>query len=188
MPGFDDLVSTAAEQDALARLRAGAGETDGIMERHCLRVRHIAARLAADHHWVIDGEALTVAAILHDIGLYPPYAGREAAYVGDGAVLAREILPGHGWTPARVELCADAIERHHELRAQLRRGPEVEAVRLADRVDVSGGLVRAGVSRAWLRGLARVLPRRGLYRELVRLLAPELRRRPASLWRIFRPG
>jgi HD superfamily phosphodiesterase len=185
MAGFDDLVRTAAERDALERLRAATGERDGIMERHCLRVRHIAARLAADRHWVIDGEVLSVAAILHDVGLYPPYASRSAAYVADGAELAREILPGFGWSPGRVAVCADTIERHHELRAQLSRGPEVEAVRLADRVDVSAGLVRARLPRAWLRGLVRAVPRRGLYRELVRLLAPEFRRRPATLPRIF---
>jgi predicted hydrolase (HD superfamily) len=185
MSGFEEIVSTAPEQDALDRLRAATGVSDGIMERHCLRVRHIAARLAADRHWVIDGEVLTVAAILHDIGLYPPYASRDEAYVADGAVLAREILPEHGWAPERVKRCADAIERHHELRAQIGRGPEVEAIRLADRCDVSGGIQRAGVSRAWLRGLVRAIPRRGLYRELVRLLAPELRRRPATLPRIF---
>ena len=67
---------------------------------------------------MIDGEVLTVAAILHDIGLYPS-VGDGGVYTRDGADLARAMLPRHGWSAARIERCADAIDRHHELRNQL---------------------------------------------------------------------
>ena len=54
---------------------------------------------------------------------------------------------------------------HHELRSQLARGGEVEALRLADLVDVSGGLLLFGLDRRWLRALNRSVPRRGLVGE-----------------------
>jgi hypothetical protein len=185
MAGFDEILSTPAEGDALQRLRDASGSVDGPMERHCLRCRHLAARVAADRGWVLDGEVLTVAALLHDIGLYPPYASRSASYVADGAALAREMLPAHGWSQERITRCADAIDRHHELRGQLRHGAEVEALRRADLIDVSGGLVRFGVGRDRLAALRAEVPRRGLYREIGRLLARALRARPATVPRIF---
>ncbi len=181
---FEELVSTPAERAALERLRSATGSRNGPMERHCLRCRQIAARIASRRQWVIDGEVLTVAALLHDIGLYPSFATGEV-YTADGAALAAELLPSLGWSADRVRLCADAIDRHHDLRPQLARGAEVEALRRADLVDVSGGLIRHGVERHWLQRLFASVPRRGIYRELGRELRRALRERPLTLPRIF---
>ena len=106
----------------------------------------------------------------------------------DGARLARSLLEPHGWPPARVKRCADAIERHHELRPQWKLGVEVELLRRADLVDVSGGLIALGAGRGWVRSLGREAPRRGFYREIARLLTHVARERPGTLPRIFRPG
>jgi hypothetical protein len=182
---FEDLAVTPAAQEALARLRTATASTAGPMELHCLRVRRIAAELASRRGWQIDDEVLTVAAILHDIGLYPS-ASRGGVYTADGAALARQILPAHGWSPARVDRCAEAIDRHHELRAQLTLGGEVEALRLADLVELSGGALRFGLDRAWLRALNKAVPRRGLPAELAREVGRALRERPLTLLRIFR--
>jgi HD superfamily phosphodiesterase len=152
------------------------------MERHCLRCRHIATQIAAHRGWPVDQELLTIASILHDIGLYPA-ASRGGVYTADGAALARELLARHGWDAERIERCADAIDRHHDVRSQLSRGPEAEALRLADRVELSTGLLTAGVERPWLRALRREIPARGLAGELVRKIA--LRERPLSVMRIF---
>jgi hypothetical protein len=185
MEDFDSLVGSTAEIAALERLRSATASVNGPMERHCLRCRHLAARIAAQRGWVIDGELLTVACILHDIGLYPGVASDDRPYTADGAALARELLPSHGWTTERIERCAEAIDRHHELRRQLTRGPEVEALRLADLVDVSAGLLQFGIGRPWWRTLAREVPRRGLAGELRREIWRALRERPLTLPRIF---
>ena len=184
MRRFDELISTPAESDALGELRAATQTTEGPMERHCLRARHIAAELAARRQWVVDGELLTVAAILHDLGLYPRVS-RGGVYTSDGAQLARELLARQGWSQDRIERCADAIDRHHELRGQRGRGVEVEALRLADMVEVSGGLVRFGLERQWLQQLFADIPRAGLWGELRRELGRALRERPTTLPRIF---
>jgi hypothetical protein len=184
VPGFDELASTPAERLALSRLREATGVSNGAMERHCLRCRQIAARVAGSRGWVIDGEVLTVAAILHDIGLYPGVA-TDAAYTADGAALARAMLPEFGWSADRIQLCADAIDRHHDLRRQRARGAEVEALRLADLIDLSGGMIRFGLGRDGLRRLFAEVPRRGLYGELAREVGRAVRERPLTLPRIF---
>lgn len=181
---FDELAVTPAERDTLGRLRDATGGRDGPMERHCLRVRQIAAQLGTRRGWSIDGEVLTVAAILHDIGLYPAVS-RGGVYTADGAALAREVLSAYGWTPERIELCAVAIDNHHELRNQLVRGPEVEALRLADLVELSGGLLTFGLDRHWLYELGRAVPRRGLVGELFREVGRAIRERPLTMPQIF---
>ncbi|HWF55354.1 MAG TPA: HD domain-containing protein [Solirubrobacteraceae bacterium] len=184
---FDAVASSRAERESLSRLRVATGSIGGPMERHCLRCRQIAAELAARRGWIVDGEVLTVAAILHDIGLYPE-ASRGGVYTADGAALARALLPDFGWGAERIELCAEAIDRHHELRPQLARGAEVEALRRADLVDVSGGLVRFGLERAWLQSLRSAVPVTGLAGELAREVGRALRERPLTLPRIFLRG
>jgi HD domain len=181
---FDQLVTTAAEHEALAALRGATGRVNGPMERHCLRVRLIAGELALSRGWQLDHEILTVASILHDIGLYPSVS-RGGVYTADGAALARQLLTKHGWDAVRIGLCADAIDRHHDVRSQLSRGAEVEALRLGDLADVSGGLIAYGLPRPWLRELVQAVPRRGFGGELARELGRALRERPLTLPRIF---
>jgi HD superfamily phosphodiesterase len=154
------------------------------MERHSLRCRYLAAEIAELRGWTINDELLTIAAILHDIGLYPA-ASRGGVYTADGAALAREMLGRHGWTAERIELCARAIDAHHDLRSQRASGPEVEALRLADRIELTGGLLSAGVSRARRREMAAAIPRDGLVSEILRELGRAARERPLSLPRIF---
>jgi hypothetical protein len=183
----DELARTDAERECLEEVRRLTGTTGGPLENHNVRIFRIAERLAEGRGLKADREVLLCAAHLHDIGLYPG-AASDAAYVKDGARLARSLLEPHGWPPARVKRCADAIERHHELRPQWKRGVEVELLRQADLVDVSGGLIALGAGRGWVRSLGREAPRRGFYREITRLLIHVARERPGSLARVFRPG
>jgi HD domain-containing protein len=184
----DRMASTSADRACLQAVRELSGATDGPMERHNTRVALIAERMAQARGIDADGELLRCAAHLHDLGLYPG-AATEEPYVADGARLARELLEPLGWAPERVELCAQAVERHHELRPQWSRGAEVELIRRADRVDVLGLAGPGSVPRGWLRGLFRAVPRRGLYPEIGRLVARSARDRPGSLAGTFvRPG
>ena len=183
--GFDQLITTPAAHDALNVLRSATGQEDGPMERHCVRVHHIALKLGERRRWALDREVVLVAAILHDVGLYPG-ASRGGVYTADGARLARELLHRHGWSADRVDQCAQAIDCHHDVRRPLRRGAAVEALRLADLIDLGGGVITCGLDRRWLRGLARAVPRQGLARELAREVGRALRHRPLTLPAIFR--
>jgi hypothetical protein len=123
-------------------------------------------------------------ALLHDAGLYPG-AASAATYVVDGRHLLERAVAPLEWPPERVTLAGEAVERHHDLRPQWSHGNEVELIRRADLVDVSGGLVRFGLDRAWLGQLGSRLPRTGLVREISRLVGGALRTRPLTMLQIF---
>ena len=183
----DELARTDAERACLAEVRRLSGTAGGPLENHNVRVFLIGERLAERRGLKFDREVLLCAAHLHDAGLYPG-AASDASYVEDGVRLAERLLGPYDWPERPPKRCADAIERHHELRPQWKRGVEVELLRRADLIDVSGGLVAMGAGRGWVRRLGREAPRRGFYREIARLLTHVLRERPATLPRVFRPG
>ena len=186
MSGAETLVSTPAEVRALAALRGATGEVDGVMERHCLRCFELCRRIAAKRGAELDLEVLLCAAILHDIGLYEAVS-EGGVYTDEGAELARSIGLEAGWEPARADLCAEACARHHSITPKWEAGAEVETLRLADRIEVSGGLFRGGLSRAEVETVFAMYPRDGFYRGLFGVVAPALRQRPLTLPRIFKP-
>ena len=154
------------------------------MERHSLRVFLIADRLASAKEVAVDRELLLVAGLLHDVGLYED-ATHGGVYVAEGAEFAAPILREHGWDEERIRLCGDAIERHHELRPQWDRGPEVELIRRADLVELSNGLIRFGLPRGWIKDLFASVPRPGTYGEIGRMVLHAARVRPLTLPQIF---
>ena len=187
MSRADELAQTPAERASLDALRAVSGETDGAMERHCVRQFLIAERLAEDAGRDADSELLLCAAFLHDTGLYPSVKSHDA-YVSDGRHLAERTLAPFGWEPERLSRCLDAVEQHHALRDRSSMGAEVELMRRADLVDVSAGVVTFGIDRWWIRGLAREVPRAGFHRFLAHAIWQMARERPRSLPRIFSPS
>ena len=188
MAAADDLVQTEDERDALGRLRGLTGESDGPMERHSTRCFLIGEKLAADGNKEIDREVLLIAAWIHDLGLYEG-ASEGGAYVTDGRHYAERMLAGKpGWDDARIRLCGDTIERHHELRSQWEAGNEVELLRRADRIELGGGLIRYGIPRAWFKDLDGRVRRDGTYREIGKMVARGLRQRPLKMAQIFVRG
>jgi HD domain len=183
----DELAHTPAERACLDALRVAAQETDGAMERHCVRQFLIAERLAEDAGQSVDRELLLCAAFLHDTGLYPGVKSHDA-YVSDGRHLTERTLQPFGWEPERLKRCLDAVEQHHALRDRSSLGTEVELMRRADLVDVSAGIVNFGIDRWWIRGLVRDIPRSGLHPFLAREIWRMARERPRSLPRIFAPS
>jgi len=184
----EDLVRSDAEVAALTALREVTGEAGGPMERHGMRCFLISERQAADRDLMVDHEILLVAGLLHDIGLYDG-ASEGGVYVTDGRNFAERLLAGRaGWDERRTLLCLEAIERHHEVRPQWDAGAEVELIRRADMVELSSGLINFGVSRGWIRGLWRAVPRDGLYGEVGKMVAKAARERPASLPKILIRG
>jgi hypothetical protein len=180
-----DLIETPLEQRFLERLRETTGEIDGVMERHCVRCFLFVERLAARRGLRIDREVALCAALVHDIGLYPSVS-TGGVYTDEGGELAGALFEQAGATPERARLCADACSFHHALRDESARGAEVELMRLADRIELSAGLLSGGLSRAEVREVFDAAPRDGLYTAIARLLARAARDRPLTLPRIFK--
>ena len=185
MPLADELATTEAERRCLAALREASGAVNGPMERHCVRCFLLAERLAERRSLEIDREVMLCASLLHDAGLYPAI-GRGGVYTADGGAYTRDLLSGMGWGDARAARVERAISLHHETREQSDLGPEVELMRLADRIEVLGGIVTEGLGRAEVREIFDRVPRRGMYPHIGRLLAPVVAKRPLSLLKIFR--
>jgi HD superfamily phosphodiesterase len=180
----DTLVQTAVEVEALTALREATGETDGTMERHTLRCFLLCNLLAEKHNADLDREVMLVASILHDIGLYDAVS-EGGVYTDEGGEFARKLCLKHGWDERRADLCAAACANHHAIRSQWELGAEVEVLRLADRIEVSGGLSRGGLSRDQIKGVFEEVPRDGFYGGLAHIVWPSLRSRPLQTLRIF---
>lgn len=157
------------------------------MERHAVRCFLLAVRLAERRGLELDREAMLCASLLHDAGLYP-LISRGGVYTADGGAYTRELLEGMGWDEARAERVERTIALHHETRDQSELGAEVELMRLADRIEILGGVVTEGLDRSEVREIFGRVPRRGLYLHIGRLLAPVAAKRPLSLLKIFRLG
>ncbi len=185
-PAADGLVQSDEERRALAALRDASGETDGPMERHCVRNFLLCEKLAARHNANLDREVVLCAAFLHDIGVYDSVT-HGGVYTEEGAELAHQMALEAGWDERRARLCADACAYHHSVRSKWELGAEVETMRLADRIEVSGGLFRSGLTRDELREVNAAAPRDGFYRGLAHVVWPMLRKRPLTLPRIFKP-
>ena len=183
----EDKIESDAGQKALSALREMAGEDESPMERHCLRVYLIVERMAQKKGHSLDRDALMVASLLHDCGLYEE-ASDGGVYVTEGAEYSDRLLEPFDWSPERVRLAHDMIERHHRLTAQWKRGAEVELVRQADLVEVTSGLVSHGLDRRWLRELDRDVSRDGLYTGIAKLVGGVVRHRPATLPGVFTAG
>jgi len=184
----DDLVGTETEHEALRRVRELTGDEDGPMERHGVRCFLICEKLAAEAGLRVDREVLLVAGLLHDMGFYDG-ASRNGVYVEDGREFAVDLLSGRdGWSPERIRLCGDAIERHHEVRSQWGAGSEVELMRRADMVELSSGVIDYGAGRSWIRGLWHAVPRDGIYGEIGKMVGKALRERPATVPQILIRG
>jgi len=182
----ETFIETPAEQASLAALRDATGETDGVMERHCLRCFRLCELLAEKHNADLDRQVMLCAAILHDIGLYDAVS-EGGVYTDEGGEFARKLGIEHGWDARRADLCAEACARHHSIKPQWDLGAEVETLRLADRIEVSGGLAKGGLDRSQVKGVFAEISREGFYGGLVHVVWPNLRSRPLKTARIFKP-
>lgn len=93
--------------------------------------------------------------VYHDIGLW---SAKDLAYLEPSEALALADNEKHGWgfDPDALRL---AIHYHHKVFTY--RGPHerlVEAVRRADWIDATGGLLRKGLSRAQVRKVEEAIP------------------------------
>jgi uncharacterized protein len=130
---------------------------------HCLRVHALAKELAASEQLSYDEEILRIAALLHDVGLYKPYAFREAPdHAKRSADVAERILKDGDFPPQATKAVLDAIV-HHPPGAS--PGGSAEAALLKDAValDYLGAI-----------GLSRVLAMVGTEEDV-----PDI---PAALW------
>lgn len=130
---------------------------------HAYRVLNYSRRILGSSR---EDEMLAVASAFHDIGIW---TDGTFDYLPPSIVHARsfveERLPH---LPA--DTVHDIIANHHVLR-RIQDGASaatIESFRLADRVDVSGGLLGAGLDAGFRREVTRAFPYSGFHGVLLR--------------------
>ncbi|HSC89830.1 MAG TPA: hypothetical protein VLC09_21285 [Polyangiaceae bacterium] len=109
--------------------------------------------------------ALAVAAAFHDIGIW---SDRTFDYLEPSARRARNYLDASSLGIA-TNLVEQAILQHHRLRSLPDEEAPAEALRRADLIDLSFGLVRFGLPRPFVADLRRAFPNAGFHRCLLRV-------------------
>ncbi|HZR34645.1 MAG TPA: HD domain-containing protein [Nevskia sp.] len=161
--------------ELLERHREALGADFTAYRNHCCRVVNFCAALAPGAAEALRKAA--IAAAFHDLGIW---TDRTFDYLPPSERLAEAYLRGAGLAEWSAEVTA-MIGQHHKLTAY-RREPAalVEAFRKADLVDVSMGLVRHGLPKAFVREVLAAFPNAGFHKRLVQLFGQRLRTKPWS--------
>jgi hypothetical protein len=120
-------------------------------------------------------DTIAVAAVFHDLGIW---SDSTFDYLAPSEARARAFLHTTD-CGADEEAVVAMIAMHHKLLPY--RGPHralVEPFRRADLLDVSLGLLRAGLPRAFVREVRAVFPNAGFHARLGRLIAGHALRHP----------
>jgi HD domain-containing protein len=142
---------------------------------HVYRVVNLCLAIAGDRP--VEVEKLAVAAVFHDLGIW---TNHTFDYIAPSVSLAREHLATRrlaDWIP-EIEAM---IVNHHKITSS-RAGPRslVESFRRADWIDVSRGLRRFGVPRAFVAEVVAAWPDEGFHRRLVALTIDRWWKHPLS--------
>lgn len=124
---------------------ARAGKDDPIWGyKHCLRVYALARDISDEEDLGYDDEALRLAALMHDIGLYKAYSMREGRdHARRSMFAARRLLRDGDFPERETEIVLDAIE-HHPPGSAPGRTPEAALLKDAVALDYLGSV---GLSR-----------------------------------------
>ena len=177
-PTAETLIETELEQRFLDELRKATGEVDGPMERHGVRCFLFVELLGQQRGLTIDRELALCAALVHDIGLYDSVS-TGGVYTDEGGICAERLFTAAGASSERAELIRNTCAQHHALGDQSAKGTEVELMRLADRIELSYGLLSAGLSRSQVKEIFNRVSRQGTYRVIAGLVGHALIDAPA---------
>ncbi|WP_102417169.1 HD domain-containing protein [Mycobacterium sp. 4858] len=174
---------TDAVRAAEERLRAVASPQ---IVNHSYRTYYFTAIRyeLSGHPDPIDREALCVAALLHDVGLFDP--GRRGCFTVAGARQAREIAAAAGWTGSRQDSVALAITTNlNPFVPAHRYGAIAHWLRVGGLVDV--------LAQQWalhpdnLDEILNRYSRDGFAEDTARLVKEEARRNPGCRFACFGP-
>jgi hypothetical protein len=146
---------------------------------HCLRT-YIFGSLAIKSlgRSVVDEEAAFCAALLHDLGLVPPYR-RDNRFEIDSADAARDFCTKHGVSAERAALVWGAIALHTSPGIATRLAREMALVHLGAGLDFLG----LGLDQVPLKVLEEILeqyPRMNFKSEFRNLLVAHCQHNPAA--------
>lgn len=111
------------------------------LQHHCTRTYVWGSLLALRREVSYDAELLYVAAMLHDLGLTPPYWGKDATahcFAVEGARAAKTFALEAHWDEQRQEALAEAISLHLNVEVDVEQGVEAHLLHAGAAYDVIG--------------------------------------------------
>lgn len=130
----------------------------------------------------LDPVVLRVAAVYHDLGIW---SDGTFDYLAPSAAHAAAWLESQGQAGLAPQVAA-MIAQHHKVRPAGPANDPVEIFRLADWMDVSLGLLNAGLPRAHYRDLLERYPDAGFHWRLVQLSTKQALTNPLNPLPMFR--
>jgi hypothetical protein len=142
---------------------------------HVTRVLHFVFAIAP--HLQSAPQPILIASAFHDLGIWTAHT---FDYLDPSSQLAHVYLKARGLEPLwpEVELI---VQQHHKLRAYT--GPfedSVEAFRRADLVDLSLGLIRAGIKPKFIQAVRAQFPNAHFHARLVAFTGQQFLRTPLN--------
>ena len=147
---------------------------------HAYRMWNFARALAPGRERDDD---LAVCAAFHDLALFPD---GNLDYLEPSVELAREYLAATGRSERTAEI-AEMIRWHHKITPLRGENTQyAEIARRADLVDVSLGMVRFGLPRAFVAEVQAAFPNEGFHLAVAKTIASWAVRHPRNPLPVFR--
>ncbi|MET9690070.1 HD domain-containing protein [Streptomyces sp. NPDC006514] len=123
---------------ARAALEIASEYADTTLLNHSVRSYAFGARYAEQHGLAYDEELLYVSALVHDLGLTPPFDSHTLPFEEAGGHVARVLTAGLGWPAARRARAEEIIVLH--MRDDVSAAEDVEShlLQVGTSADVSG--------------------------------------------------
>jgi hypothetical protein len=131
----------------------------------------------------LPSEAVQIAAAFHDLGIW---TNDTLDYLPPSIELANQYLDSQQRLELSGEVSALILEHHKARPYRSEYAVTVEPFRQADLIDVSLGLVRFGLPRAYIKSVQSTFPDHGFHWMLIRLGGRQFIRSPLRPLPMFR--
>jgi hypothetical protein len=142
---------------------------------HVYRVVNLCLAMVGDSR--VEVEKVAVAAVFHDLGIW---TNHTFDYIAPSVALAREHLAARGMADWIPEVEAMIVDHHKVTPSRAKPQWLVESFRRADWIDVTRGLRRFGLPRAFIAAVDAAWPNAGFHRRLVQLTIDRLLKHPLT--------
>lgn len=155
--------------------RQTLGDDFEAYRNHCCRVYNFC--LALSGNGAEKEEKIAITAVFHDLGIW---THKSFDYLEPSRRLARSYLDRNGKSAWTNEVEA-MIEEHHKITSYKSNNAWlVEAFRKADLVDISCGLVRFRLNKAFVREVLDKFPNAGFHKTLLKLTKVRFKSHPTN--------
>lgn len=165
--------------EILSKWQTDLGDDALAYKNHCYRVLNFYAALVPRTPENINKAAIAIA--FHDLGIWTHHT---LDYLDPSEQMADDYLSHSPYSAWRDEIVA-MIANHHKI-TSYHANPLVEALRKADWLDVSVGILRFGVSKVFVRSVQEYFAEEGFHRRLTEASTQYLKKHPLKPLPMFK--